>query len=478
GLISDAEIVNALETLIIKDVIPLDNFIDVDLTPAPDHFVSNNDPKIPSYQKDVFGFWSDDLVSDDEIVNSIGHLMSQGIINSAKIQGEIAERQAKFDQKMAELDAVLDSDSKFMDKIDGDDYSTTVINPDGSKTVTYEDETSTTFFQDGSRITHYPKGFEFNEHDERMPVNPFHLGTAHTDTVSIISKLITNPDGTMSIYEFTDSDSFDAKQDVKMMEGLVIRSVLPDLSYDDKPASSGGMEQLTQVTVLTIDTIQYPISQFTMWKWTGECDDAWHYHTPTAQAISADGETGIVDPDQENCGFGKVGEVFVGTWFMSQDQIDKFRERTDSDPLTNEAMMGGSDDGANTVDNPKPAESPVDVNPGPISVEESDNSPFGFTKLATSPYDIEFSDADGDGISDEFDDDPNKKSTKFGKNGAGLPGEIIDGGDLDIAIIGSEEFGAMIIEVGTDGDSESVIINVMGVDLEIEAGSILEIAFG
>ena len=473
GLISDGDIINALESLIIQDVIPLEKFVKessgiehVAGTPKGGDFV------IPTYQKDVFGFWSDGLVSDDEIVNSIGHLMSQGIINSAKIQGEIAERQAKFDQKMAELDAVLDSDSKFMDKIDGDDGSTTVINPDGSKTITFEDETSTTFFQDGSRITHYPKGFEFNEHDERMPVNPFHFGTAHTDTVSMISKLITNPDGTMSIYEFKDPDSFDSKQDLKMMEGLVVRSVLQDLSYDDKPASSGGMEQLIQVTVLTIDAIQYPISQFTMWKWTGECDDAWHYHTPTTQAISTDGETGIVDPDQENCGFGKVGEVFVGTWFMSQAEIDKFREKTDSDPLTNEAMMGGSDDGNN----------PVDVNPGPATIEESDDKPYTSSK---SKILTDFDDSDGDGIADEIDDSP-IVSTTFGSLGTGLPGEILDLGGLEVRIIGSDEFGALTIEITDDGtmftdydegETPFAIIQVLGIEFEMEPG-IYEFSFG
>ena len=52
---------------------------------------------IPSYQKDVFGYWSDGQVSDTEIVNSIGFLMNEGIINSAKIQTEIAEKQTKFE---------------------------------------------------------------------------------------------------------------------------------------------------------------------------------------------------------------------------------------------------------------------------------------------------------------------------------------------------------------------------------------------
>ncbi|NND86746.1 MAG: hypothetical protein HKM23_05410 [Nitrosopumilus sp.] len=487
GLISDGDIINALESLIIQDVLPLEKFVKE--SAGIEHTAGvqrGGDFTIPAYQKDVFGFWSDGLVSDDEIVNSIGHLMSQGIINSAKIQGEIAERQAKFDQKMAELDASLDSDSKFMDKIDGGDGSTTMINPDGSKTVTFEDETSTTFFLDGSRVTHYPKGFDFNEHDDRMPINPFHFGTVHTDTVTVISKLVTNSDGTISIWELSDTTSYQRLSELSfhdsiMRDGLIIQSVIPDLSYDDDlPETSGGMQQLTQVTALVIDGIHFPISQFTIWKWTGECDDAWHYHTPTSQAIAVDGITGIIDPDQENCGFGKVGEVQLGTTFMSQDQIRKFRDRADADPLSNEPMMGGSDD-ESAPDNET---TPVDVNPGPVSVEESDSSTNDDSSKSVFP--LATDDWDGDGIPDNLDDQPYLVSTKFGTNGEGLPGEIIDTGDLEIKILYTEGFGALSIEVTDDGyffneyeDGKApfVIIDVMGVELELEPG-IYEFTFG
>ncbi|WP_371504749.1 hypothetical protein [Nitrosopumilus adriaticus] len=487
GLISDGDIINALESLIIQDVIPLEKFVKE--SAGIEHTAGvqrGGDLAIPTYQKDVFGFWSDGLVSDDEIVNSIGHLMSQGIINSAKIQGEIAERQAKFDQKMAELDASLDSDSKFMDNIDGGDGSTTVINPDGSKTVTFEDETSTTFFPDGSRVTHYPKGFDFNEHDDRMPTNPFHFGTAHTDTVTVISKLVTNSDGTISIWELSDTASYQRLSELSfhdsiMRDGLIIQSVIPDLSYDDDlPETSGGMQQLTQVTALVIDGIHFPISQFTIWKWTGECDDAWHYHTPTSQAIAVDGITGIIDPDQENCGFGKVGEVQLGTTFMSQDQIRTFRDRADADPLSNEPMMGGSDD-ESAPDNET---TPVDVNSGPVSVEESDSSTNDDSSKSVFPLTTD--DWDGDGIPDNLDDQPYLVSTKFGTNGEGLPGEIIDTGDLEIKILYTEGFGALSIEVTDDGyffneydDGKApfVIIDVMGVELELEPG-IYEFTFG
>lgn len=484
GLISDGDIINALESLIIQDVIPLEKFVKessglehVAGTPKGGDFV------IPTYQKDVFGFWSDGLVSDDEIVNSIGHLMSQGIINSAKIQGEIAERQVKFDKKMAEIDSALDSESKVRDNLEEEYKFTTIENSDGSKTLKFDDGTYTIFYADGSRVTHYPQGFDFDEKDNGRVgflVGPNGIGglssmyVGEHGPVTTISKLVTEADGSRSIYDFKDYDSYENSNLFAdaTSKGLVIHSVIPDLSYDDEPVSTGGMEQLIQVTVLTIDTIQYPISQFTMWKWTGECDDAWHYHTPTTQAISTDGETGIVDPDQENCGFGKVGEVFVGTWFMSQAEIDKFREKTDSDPLTNEAMMGGSDDGNNLVD----------VNPGPATIEESDDKPYTSSK---SKILTDFDDSDGDGIADEIDDSP-IVSTTFGSLGTGLPGEILDLGGLEVRIIGSDEFGALTIEITDDGtmftdydegETPFAIIQVLGIEFEMEPG-IYEFSFG
>jgi hypothetical protein len=93
GLITDTDMVNALESLIIQDVIPLDRFVKANS--GMEH--SAGVPKggtisIPSYQKEVFGFWADGVLTDKDIENSIGYLMSEGIINSDKIQTEISER--------------------------------------------------------------------------------------------------------------------------------------------------------------------------------------------------------------------------------------------------------------------------------------------------------------------------------------------------------------------------------------------------
>lgn len=516
GLISDGDIINALESLIIQDIIPLDNFINdsprilysmggilsrsnmandgvpVDRSAyiASPHY---GDPKpyaIPSYQKDVFGFWSDGQVSDSEIVDSIGHLMSQGIINSAKIQGEIAERQAKFDQKMAELDAVLDSDSKFMDKLDGADGSTTVINSDGSKTVTFEDETSTTFYTDGSRVKYSP------HYDQAILILPF------TDDANVerVTKVVTDSDGAIIFWEFTGpaanleklieqydvQDSLSITSAYDKFDAGIQSGEIPKTGIQSGTIPKTDMQQLIQVTALVIDGIHFPISQFTMWKWTGECDDAWHFHTPTTQAISIDGVTGITDPDQENCGFGKVGEVKVSTTFMSQEQIKKFRDRTDSDPLTNEAMTGGSDDVASPIDtNPDSDESTqTDVNPGPVSVEESDNGVKITSKKSTLLTD--YDDWDGDGIADVVDDSPYLASTKFGTLGNGLPGEIHDLGGLEVRIIGGEGFGTVSFEITDngsmfktyeDGEEPYAIIEIMGIEFEATPG-IYEFSFG
>lgn len=105
GLISDLDMINALESLMIQDVIPLDRF--VTSSSGFEHQAGSSTDKtlitvgekkqIPSFQKNVFGYWAEGIVSDEEIVNSIGYLMNEGIINSEKIQKEITERKEKLD---------------------------------------------------------------------------------------------------------------------------------------------------------------------------------------------------------------------------------------------------------------------------------------------------------------------------------------------------------------------------------------------
>ena len=101
------------------------------------------------------------------------------------------------------------------------------------------------------------------------------------------------------------------------------------------------MEELISITVLNIGGQQYPITQFTLWQWQGECDDDWHYHTPSGNAINLE-LIGTGDPDPNNCGFGKVSELEPEFVSMKQNQIDAFKGLTDIDPVGNEAQMGGS----------------------------------------------------------------------------------------------------------------------------------------
>lgn len=110
GLITDADMINALESLMVQDIIPLDRFVQSsDLEDVSN--VPKGEPSIPSYQKDVFGFWGEGIISDDEIVNAIGHLMTKGIINSEKIQKEVSERQEKFENAFG-ASGLVDKTSK------------------------------------------------------------------------------------------------------------------------------------------------------------------------------------------------------------------------------------------------------------------------------------------------------------------------------------------------------------------------------
>ncbi|QUC64153.1 phage tail protein [Nitrosopumilus sp. K4] len=106
GIISDDEIVNALETLIKQNVISLEEF--TKKHPGIEHeggmekggtFVQPA-KKIPEYIKTVFGYWSDGNVSDTEIATSLGFLVSEGIIKTpsfSEISGlEIEEQDIEY----------------------------------------------------------------------------------------------------------------------------------------------------------------------------------------------------------------------------------------------------------------------------------------------------------------------------------------------------------------------------------------------
>jgi hypothetical protein len=112
GLITDVDMINALESLIIQDIIPLDNFVKASsglehtagVSPGGTFVDLDDRPKIPNYQKTVFGYWGEGVVSDGEIINSIGHLMSEGIISSKNIKNEIEKRKEILIDKGIGLD--------------------------------------------------------------------------------------------------------------------------------------------------------------------------------------------------------------------------------------------------------------------------------------------------------------------------------------------------------------------------------------
>ena len=85
----------------------------------------------------------------------------------------------------------------------------------------------------------------------------------------------------------------------------------------------------------------YPITQFTLWQWEGECDDEWHYHTNSGHAVNVD-LLGLSDPDPENCGFGKTNEISEQVVQMTDVEVAAFLSETGIDPVGTEAQMGGS----------------------------------------------------------------------------------------------------------------------------------------
>jgi hypothetical protein len=402
GLITDSDMIKALESLMIQNVIPLDSFVTSSSETLSIDGIAVRDFTIPSYQKDVFGFWADGSVSDTEIVNSIGHLMGKGIINSEKIQFEISQINKRDNVGGSPPNSYFTNDSL------------------ESKTIADDLEESNDDF------------------------HQYHRGD---DNYSVVL------DGyAIEILQCPHSDCS--------------KSISSKPSEQTTSNTSGEMVQLTPITAFSIDGKQYPISQFTLWKWAGECDDAWHFHTNTGQAISLDSKTGISDPDLQNCGFGKVGEIFVSTVFMSKDQIDKFRKLTGYDPLTSKAMTGGSDTGSNTVDKEPGLSSPPSIDQG-----LSDNQESNARKSLPG-------DSDGDGIADEIDSKPNEYSDELTiDNGEGLYAKIISRGGQTVKIISGAE-GVLLIEVGTDGGSDPVIIEILGVELEVEPGTIFEANFG
>jgi len=107
-----------------------------------------------------------------------------------------------------------------------------------------------------------------------------------------------------------------------------------------QPRILPGVSILFKIAVLNIGGEQYPITQFTTWKWQGECDDAWHYHTNSGHAINLN-LLGLPDPDPEECGYGKVSDIDISFVHWNREQVDAFKDLFGINPVGSEAMLGG-----------------------------------------------------------------------------------------------------------------------------------------
>jgi len=100
GLISDKEVLDNINTLVDLDVIILGN---IEKKVSDSSSIKSSKERIPSYVKDVFGFWSDDLVSDAEIGNQLKYMVEQGMITSKKLDEK--REAAQIDPPSLQLDS-------------------------------------------------------------------------------------------------------------------------------------------------------------------------------------------------------------------------------------------------------------------------------------------------------------------------------------------------------------------------------------
>lgn len=80
GIVSDTELLNSVENLMDEGILRIGQLKPVAATAQP-----KTQENIPAFVKNVFEWWADDLVSDTEVANSISYLIDQNIIRSQKI---------------------------------------------------------------------------------------------------------------------------------------------------------------------------------------------------------------------------------------------------------------------------------------------------------------------------------------------------------------------------------------------------------
>ena len=187
---------------------------------------------------------------------------------------------------------------------------------------------------------------EFSRDSNRMniPLDTTFRDILHTDILEGYD-LVDSDDGYLTEEQWEQLEPADPNPTPNPDDVYDLPGLDDDTEYVTPPTEStqtgNQMEELIQITALNFNDQTYPITQFTLWKWIGECDDAWHYHTGTGHAVNLE-LGGMGDPDPNNCGYGKVTNLPAQTTWMTQSTVDAFIELTGINPVGTDAQMGGS----------------------------------------------------------------------------------------------------------------------------------------
>lgn len=112
------------------------------------------------------------------------------------------------------------------------------------------------------------------------------------------------------------------------------------------------------------------------------------------------------------------------------------------------------------------------------------SAPPGELQIINDPYVSDLAEAgvphpdrDGDGLADAVDSDPDNVSTEFNVAEGSLPGRIVNAGGNEVVVTPSGD-GSAIIEVRGGSDGNPAVIEVLGVELELAPGTMIEASFG
>lgn len=370
GLITEQDLVLAIENLIEQNVITIKQ------STQP---IGQSGDKIPSYIKEVFGFWAEGKVSDQEIADSLQYMVDHGIIKSKKISQmqnqneiEITDPEMLKDIYLASfwqnygsyilleiknyeqdtLDDLSDEAWSEYSKNKDVDHMQLAQDVDGAKN-TAKSQTSialdiiktTKQSEETIREDAIKAGISQKDLDDKVQavdekkvsfgkVDSSKLSQAYKEGVNAFSIADRILDDISNRYDIDISaegplvkDRFwffpNETDQAKMMlnSGPLVKP-----EYFSNSSNQDGKI----VSVLIIDNKYYPLVQFHKSSIDVGCPKL-HYHTPYLHVLSTDGTT-IIDNDKPHCGFGPVDSVSVTEVFMTQDQIDGFVVATGLNP--------------------------------------------------------------------------------------------------------------------------------------------------